>query len=294
MRVLICIDDTDTLESKGTGTIADELRILIETKGFGSCGEVTRHQLLLHEDIDYTSHNSSMCFDAVVKEGVLPTLIPELYDHLQRESAEGSDPGLAVADIDSPLINKERLITYGVDAKKIVLTKELAYRTAKENGIYLNEAGGTGAGVIGALAGFGLRLGGNDGEVKGGRESFEKGETYTVAGLKTDGRIQAVCTPEGQEAEDGDRVYIAWKAKPLLMNHKITLLVLPTETAGHWCTMGKEELREYGDLRAVSSGCELFLPDVAEEQVCAPTHSCLNCRYRRWTASGFSCEVKKN
>ena len=59
MRLLICIDDTDNLDSKGTGAIAEELRDLIAERGWGTCGDITQHQLLLHEDIPYTSHNSS-------------------------------------------------------------------------------------------------------------------------------------------------------------------------------------------------------------------------------------------
>ena len=68
MRVFIGIDDTDSLEMGATGRSANQLRKLIEDKGWGETQAVTRHQLLLHPDIPYTSHNSSMCFIAEICE----------------------------------------------------------------------------------------------------------------------------------------------------------------------------------------------------------------------------------
>ena len=61
MEIYVAIDDTDSLEFGATGQSANELRRLIEDKGWGKSEAVTRHQLLLHPDIPYTSHNSSMC-----------------------------------------------------------------------------------------------------------------------------------------------------------------------------------------------------------------------------------------
>lgn len=292
MKLLICIDDTDTLESKGTGAIAGELRVLIEERGFGACGEITRHQLLLHEDVPYTSHNSSMCFDCDASDDCYERLTTELFAYLKAESAPGSDPGLAVANLQQPRLNADALLNYGLDAKRIVLTKEQAYLAARENGVYLAEAGGTGQGVIGALAGVGLRLSGNDGELKGKMKEFEKGSIYTVAQLTASGRIHAVCDPDKRRLSHEERVLVAWKVKPMLMEHKAVLLVRPSGETGLWSTMEKAEMRRYGDLRALSNGCERFTVDAEEEQVDAPARSCLNCRYRRWTSEGFQCAVE--
>ena len=52
---LICVDDTDNLESRGTGSIASEMAGIIESKGWGRCGFISRHQLVLHEAVRYTS-----------------------------------------------------------------------------------------------------------------------------------------------------------------------------------------------------------------------------------------------
>lgn len=65
MRALICIDDTDNIDIKrGTGQLASLLAEEIEQKGWAKCEAVTRHQLFVHPDVPYTSHNSSMCFAA--------------------------------------------------------------------------------------------------------------------------------------------------------------------------------------------------------------------------------------
>ena len=62
MRIYICVDDTDDLtKSTSTGKIADMIAQEIVKMGGTMDKGITRHQLLLHDDIDYTSHNSSMC-----------------------------------------------------------------------------------------------------------------------------------------------------------------------------------------------------------------------------------------
>jgi hypothetical protein len=61
MKILVAIDDTDNLESKGTGFRARELAALLHQNDFGHIIGVTRHQLFVHTNIPYTSHNSSAC-----------------------------------------------------------------------------------------------------------------------------------------------------------------------------------------------------------------------------------------
>ena len=61
MKIFIAIDDTDNLESKGTGFRARELAALLQMNHCGQIIGVTRHQLFFNEQIPYTSHNSSAC-----------------------------------------------------------------------------------------------------------------------------------------------------------------------------------------------------------------------------------------
>lgn len=288
LKLIICIDDTDNLESKGTGSIADEMREIICNEGFGKCGIVTRHQLLLHSDIPYTSHNSSMCFDCEIDDSQYDTLEERLSTYLKNESADGSDPGICILKL-TDSTNESILLKFGLRAKKSVLTKMEAYNIANELGIYLKEEGGTGQGVIGALAGVGLRLGGNDGEVKGEIKQYKKGETYTVSHLLSGNVIQKVCDLDYNILNGHERVYITWKAKPILVSKEIVLLVKWSEEKKQWVTMEKKEMRAFGDERIYKQGCEAYAPDVPEEHVNDHEHSCLNCRYRRWTEDTFLC-----
>lgn len=65
------------------------------------------------------------------------------------------------------ILDPKRLIEFGKMAKQAVTNKQAAYDLARETGIHLSEQGGTGDGVIGAIAGIGLRLSGNDGRYCG-------------------------------------------------------------------------------------------------------------------------------
>ena len=154
MQILISIDDTDNLESPGTGALASRIAADLESNGWGKSSFVTRHQLLVHPDIPYTSHNSAMCFSAEIEADCLEQVISHSAGFLARESAAGSDPGLCIAVIDR-LPESDELIRFGRSAKASVLTKESAYELARRVGIHLSEHGGTGQGVIGALAGAG-------------------------------------------------------------------------------------------------------------------------------------------
>ena len=93
MKILICIDDTDNIESRGTGEIAELLADGITRNGWGGCGQVTRHQLFLHPDIPYTSHTSSMCFPAEVEPDLMDRIISYCCQSLAAESAP-SERGL--------------------------------------------------------------------------------------------------------------------------------------------------------------------------------------------------------
>lgn len=151
--IYICIDDTDTLTGpRGTGKLARAIADTI-ARDYPVFG-VTRHQLYVHPDIPYTSHNS----DAVIH---VETDADDAMDHLFEiaeqvmldDFLEGSDPGLAVA---SERQITPSLIVYGQDAKCSVLTQERARTLAKNLHIRLKGLGGTEDGVIGAMAGLGL------------------------------------------------------------------------------------------------------------------------------------------
>ena len=248
MKILIAIDDTDNLETPGTGHLASALSDLIEKNGLGKGSPVTRHQLYVHPDIPYTSHNSSMCFEAEIDSEKHDHVISFCQDFLIKESAPGSDPGLCIVDIDA-LREKDTLIEYGRKAKEIILNKEIAYDLASSLNIHLSEHGGTGDGIIGALAGTGLRLSGNDGRLKGHFLVGDINDTLMVRELLKKTGADIVKTEDGYALHDDDIIRIGKKVKAVYLDHKAVLLVFPVENNGNkgklWETCSKEQLKKY-------------------------------------------------
>lgn len=244
MEIYICIDDTDNLESRGTGELASLLVEDIEKQGWGRCSFITRHQLLVHPDVPYTSHNSSMCFTADIEEDCLPHLISHASAFLEKESAEGSDPGLCVAPADR--ISESPLLTdFGNKAKRQVVTKAEAYLLAETLGVHLSAHGGTGHGVIGALAGVGLRFGGNDGRMRGGLTLGAENSVVNVAGICKHPEVDLVMTMDGRKVRDEERVLLGEKIKTVLLEGKSVLLVMPAENGVDWRTCPRQLLKKY-------------------------------------------------
>lgn len=169
MLVFIGIDDTDVLESPGTGRVARNLAEDLQNKGMGVSKGVTRHQLLVHPAIPYTSHNSSLCI-ALEATASVDDLEEASKEFLLACAVEGADPGLCVARQDVVTTAMEQ---FGKDAQVRLLTTEQAYATVPKAGVKLRSIAGGPQGVIGALAAVGLRAFGTDGryvEVAGVRE----------------------------------------------------------------------------------------------------------------------------
>lgn len=161
-RVFVGLDDTDNLESRGTGWLSRQLgkHICSEFVGVHLQG-VTRHQLLVHPDIPYTSHNSSACLDLFFEDGSIPeSFFSYVTDFVASKSAPGSDPGVCISFASRVTKNVQ---SFGISAQKRVLTMSLAAGLAEDEDIFLQELGGTGQGIIGAFAAVGLRATGCDG-----------------------------------------------------------------------------------------------------------------------------------
>jgi hypothetical protein len=119
-------------------------------------------------------------------------------------------------------------------------------------------------------------------------KGFRQDQTYTVQEFLNTGVVKAVCDTDGHELDSSEKIFVVWKAKPMLLGGRFVLSVKRTEQ-GIWNTMEKGEMREFGNKHAWDKACERYSPDAPEEQVNAPLHSCLNCRFRRWTGTGFLC-----
>ena len=246
MDLLICIDDTDDIDSRGTGEIAELMAGGLEDAGLATCGRVTRHQLLVHPDIAYTSHNSSMCFPAETDDGELERVIAWCERSIAEESVAAADPGLCVVAVDG-LGRPEALVDYGREAKRRVFSKGEAYGLAAELGVHLSEHGGTGIGVIGALAGAGLRLSGDDGRFKGKfRIAGAADGTARVADIRSYD-VDEVRAPNGEALADDERVHVGEECKLVLLGGRAVLLVTPAPegSPAPWVVVERRALRGY-------------------------------------------------
>lgn len=290
MKAYICVDDTDDLtKSTSTGKIADLIRQEMVNMGGTEELGITRHQLLLHEDIEYTSHNSSMCMVINIEGKTIEEMKTAAEKILKENMAESSDPGLCFCRLDQ-LKEPDLLIAYGKRAQKEVIRKQEAYDLAEKiGGTVLQEYGGTGIGVIGALAGVGLRLAGCDGTFRGGKGGEFSGQTHSAAEWKSLLGIQQIITFDGKYLDDEDTVCCKDQMKLSMADGKKTLVV--KEQDGQYFTCKKKDLYQ-GDRQINSrlTSCDLFEQDNdIEECYDELERGCYNCLFRRWTADGFRC-----
>lgn len=248
MNLLISIDDTDNQESPGSGQLAENLANELQKHGLAECSGISRHQLFVHEKIPYTAHNSAMCFTAVSQADDPDEIIRFGQSFLRNESAIGADPGLCVTISDCRL-NRQVLIDFGMSAKKSILTKQNAYELAQALGIHLSEHGGTGGGVIGALAAIGLRLQGNDGRFRGWYHFGQAGEITTAAWVCAHAAVDAVVTEEGVALEANTPIILAEnRVKSVLLGGQQVVPVARMANASRgamWSTLTKAQVKRY-------------------------------------------------
>ncbi len=83
VRLLIGIDDTDNLESRGTGYRARQLGQRL-AGGDSRVRGISRHQLLVDDRIPYTSHNSAACLELETVSARLDSIAELAREFLQR------------------------------------------------------------------------------------------------------------------------------------------------------------------------------------------------------------------
>jgi len=232
MRVYVGFDDTDTLTAdRGTGKLARWFEQELP-EGCRLWG-VVRQQLLLHDAIPYTSHNSSACAVLECPEQVsLDLLTARAVAHIERHFITGSDPGLCVVREHDPII--PALISFGLQCAKRIVTQSQALTAADG---HLSGLGGTNDGIIGAAAAVGLTAYGWSGRFIefGGLRKFPDAvsvETLNRAGIhvvSVDRDAHMVATEELVETGGWLRPRL-WAGQPVLP-------VTPGD-AGGWASLG--------------------------------------------------------
>lgn len=246
MYFLIGIDDTDNEFTRGTGFRTRDLTSLIHKYGLGYVYSISRHQLYVHPEIPYTSHNSSACLEVETED--IERLTAFCEEYLKKESAEGSDVGLCIASADKI---SERIIQWGHRAKKEILSQEEARFIAKEEKIYLEGFLGTKGGIIGALAGVGLRKYGNDGRFfwLSGKEIREINGIYLASDLSKISYFDQITSNNEQKVEPNHKIFVDEWLRPVLKNKKITIIVEPNINSSdyEWRTASKEYIKSISD-----------------------------------------------
>lgn len=245
MRCLIGIDDTDNLESRGTGFRARQLGTRLAEAGFGVLRGITRHQLYVHSSIPYTSHNSSACLDLDLRDDAVGPARDFCREYLASESAPGSDAGLCVAAFDGV---PEELVEFGCAAKERVLDRPAAHALAGRHHVHLEGVTGDHMGVIGALAAVGLRRGGNDGRFIWARGVRELTGTSTPATLLATTGIDSVQSLDGLPVPPEAELIVDPWPRPVLLQGRAVLLAErygDADGVDRWRILSKEAVRRY-------------------------------------------------
>ncbi|MFN8412878.1 MAG: hypothetical protein U0Z26_10855 [Anaerolineales bacterium] len=236
MHYLLGIDDTDNLESRGTGHRVRQLGTWLAEHHLVEPLGITRHQLLVDPNIPYTSHNSSACLSVETENA--EEVWQAAREFLLRESAPGSDAGLTLAQWN--LISDE-VLDFGRRAKLEVLTMSAAEQTASRSQIRCEGLTGTHGGIIGALSAIGLHRAGNDGRflwLPGLRELEGK---HTVGEVCMKGHVDRVCTVEHQSLATETIVDVGEWNRPILRDGKATLYV--EEKNNEWHIISKDRIK---------------------------------------------------
>jgi tRNA(Ile2) C34 agmatinyltransferase TiaS len=220
--IYVGIDDTDTAESRGTGKLARSIAQELAHKYpvFG----VTRHQLFVHPDIPFTSHNSCAVIHVQAPQSVLIVIFENVKKLMLADFIEGSDPGLAIAETAQLAA---AAVAFGQDAKTMIVTQQRALNVAGNCDIRVEGLGGTNGGIIGAVAGIGLASMQNDGRF------LLKGRNRELTGVRSaeevlGAGIDQILTLQGKNITEGI-IKIPKNATPSFIHGKAVLFVEPAE-----------------------------------------------------------------
>jgi len=226
---LLAIDDTDNAESIGTGRLARMLAAHLEEAGLLAEPAVTRHQLLVHPDIPYTSHNSAACIEAAGRPEIAAKLLDCARSFLLEHFHAGANPGLCVCRADAV---PDRLVELALRAQREVLSLEEFDAASSELNLGLWWSGETGQGRIGACAGVALRSTGEDGRFIGLQGIRDLADTVRVGEILGRSGVASVQTADGRALAAETRIDTRGWVRPSLRGGRPVLVV--REEDGCW------------------------------------------------------------
>ncbi len=230
MNLLIALDDTDNLESIGTGRLARMLARELTHQRLVTSTNVTRHQLLVHPAVPYTSHNSCACMEAATVNGNLEKIASAAKAYLIDNFHEGANPGLCIMRSDAV---PHQLLDFGRRAQEEVIPLREGVMLADSIDGYTWRAGATGQGCIGALAGIGLRSSGRDGRFLALVGIRKITGVVRVADILQRTAIRSVETTEGNPLPGQELVDTLDWVRPTLCNGQPVLVVKRNGSCWH-------------------------------------------------------------
>jgi tRNA(Ile2) C34 agmatinyltransferase TiaS len=234
--VYLGLDDTDTVDLGGTGQLARSLALRLRAELPGCRIEgVSRHQLLQDPRVPCTRRNRCSCVVVDVEPSGASRVAPLGRTHILDGSVHGSDPGLCVAE--ECRIGPD-LLDFARRAKQELVSPASALELARRAGVLLEPLGGTGDGVIGALAAIGLRRGGSDGWLTLW-EGIDRLEGVLSVERLLAGGVDRVEDEHGRRLPASELVDTAGRARPAVREGRRVLLVRRSES-GTWRSVKPE------------------------------------------------------
>lgn len=238
-RFLVGLDDTDNAESIGTGALARELMLSLQRRWAAVHEGITRHQLLVHPDIPYTSHNSAACL-RILTDRTLEQVAGFVDAFMESLLHEGADPAYCV--VDGTLTAGAEWLALGQRCQTEVVPRSAAYALIEGAGaqVKAREVGGDGMGIIGAVAACGLRNSGNDGRFISlpGLRALEG--TVSARVILETTPIERIVFPDGERLFGDMPIHTRGWVRPRLRKQRVELLVQRRED-GHGGVLVKQK-----------------------------------------------------
>ena len=243
--IYIGVDDTDIIGSVGTGRVARGLAKYFSDQGLGTSLGVSRHQLLVDSRIQYTSHNSAKGIALKTDKDAAEFIQPAI-EYMKTCFQLGSDPGLCICAQEQ--INDE-IVQFGKHAMSVVLRKQDAINLAAKYNSFLKELGGSGDGIIGALAAVGLRAWGNEGRLVDLPGIHDIKGLISVGEILSGTPIVAVQDKDGKNIDKDEIVDSLDWIRPSLIGGQPVLRVRPVLENGknrRWVSIVQKHAQEDG------------------------------------------------
>lgn len=311
-KIYVSVDHADrTDDGVSTEVVAQEIarRLCNEFSSKINMG-ITEHTL-------FDQLNHAYCFDINLPRGSVQRVAEIGWETVMEMCAEEADPGLCILplmmeddgmteDLASHAERSRRneileehhdLIRFGQRAKREPVTVQEALDMAAQfPQTILKGAGSNRRGMVGALAGAGLRIGGDDGQFIGSYDMthFSIRDFGSVAQCIGCFRMKYGIDPIFAERTGGalgfhDRIIFVKEAKAVLNAGRFTLI----------CALGENERwtpyteDDFGKAPSGNKSCEYYEmdPDEKDRFLKTKRRTCSTCLFRKLTDQGYICSI---